>query len=44
MIDRFNNLMMGLIVFAPVVYMTVQHWQLGLIWLGCLGAYMATSD
>lgn len=45
-IDKFNRIMHRLIVFGPVVYMTVDRWILGVIWfvIGCAAAYSASEE
>lgn len=42
-IQTFNRVMISLLTFAPVLYMTVDRWWLGLLWL-LLGVTWAVSS
>lgn len=43
-VDRFNRLMAILLVFSPVVYMTVHRWWLGIIWCVLVLCWMLSAE
>ena len=43
-VDRFNRLMAILLVFAPIVYMTVHRWWLGIVWCVLTLCWMLSSE
>lgn len=42
-VDRFNAAMLTVLTFMPVIYMTVDRWWLGVVWL-TLGVSWAASS
>lgn len=42
-VDKFNRFMISVITFAPALYMTVDRWWLGLLWLLFGVAWAASS-
>lgn len=43
-VDVFNRLMALLLLFAPVVYMTVHRWWLGIIWCVLVLCWMLSTE
>ena len=43
-VDRFNRLMALLLLFAPVVYMTVLRWWLGIVWCVLVLCWMLSTE